>query len=224
MQTEKKSFRSKISLGLIILTPLTLVLYIGITILRIFSEISYEVLWKYLYPNIFWLVAAFSGLFVYLIVAWLLGSIYHSNKTRLSEIVDNLMLNIPLVKHIWHAGRFRYENRTLDFSKVRAAIIDLHEGVWDIVFITGIQKFQSLAEVLILSREMDKESGKNHIIMARAIDPTVPIPVTGFFRFIDEERLRRKGRIIYLKNPATELFKIYLSVGFISPDKLEAEN
>jgi uncharacterized membrane protein len=137
------------------------------------------------------------------------------------------MLNIPLVKHIWHAGRFRYENRTLDFSKVRAAIIDLYEGVWDLVFITGIQKFesgQSLAEVLILNREMDKESGKNHIIMARAIDPTVPIPVTGFFRFIDEERLRRKHRIIYLKNPATELFKIYLSVGFIGPDKLEAEN
>ncbi|TSC92616.1 MAG: hypothetical protein CEN91_394, partial [Candidatus Berkelbacteria bacterium Licking1014_85] len=171
-----------------------------ITILKIFGEISYAFLWKYLYPNIFWLVAAFSGLFVYFISAWLLGSIYHSNKTRLFGIVNNFMLNTPFVKHIWHAGRFRYENRTLDFSKVRATIIDLYEGVWELVFITGTQKFeegQSLAEVLILSRETDSRSGEIHIVMARAIDPTVPIPVTGFFRFIDEERLRQKNRIIY---------------------------
>lgn len=223
MQDEKRSLRSKISFGLIILTPLTLILYLVIKILKASGEVSYEVFWKHFYPNIFWLVAAFSGVVVYIAIAILIDWVYHSNKTWFSSVIDNFMLNIPLVKHFWHARRFD-ESKMLDFSKVKAAIIDLHDGVWELVFITGRQEFErgcGLTEILITSREKAEMGAKNQkIVMARGINPTIPIPVTGFFHFIDEVKLRRCGRIIYLKNAASELFKIYLSGGFIGPERL----
>ncbi|MDP3051881.1 MAG: hypothetical protein Q8N42_00040 [bacterium] len=198
MQIEKKGLKSKISLGFIILTPLCVFLYIAVAILKIFGEASYEILLKHIYAGLPLFFSAFIGLFLFFILALFLGSVYFSGKTRMSGIIDKFMLNVPLIKHFWHAQSFK-EKSAMDLSKLRAVLIQLRPGIWQLVFFTGEQK-----------------TNWGRIYM-KALLPTYPLPFTGWIYWLDEEKLAEEKSIIYLSNSSSELSQFYLSFGFLGP-------
>ena len=202
MQAEKKSVKSKISFGLIILAPLCIFLYMAFAVLRIFGEVSYELILKHIYVHIPLAISAFVGFFLFIMLALFLGSVYFSGKARISRIIDKFILNIPLIKHFWHAQSFK-EKSAIDLSKMRAALIQLKPGIWQIGFFTGEQKttwLKTYTKVLL---------------------PTYPLPFTGWLYWIDEEKLGEENSIVYLNNSSTELFQSYISFGFLGPEKLE---
>ncbi len=202
MQDEKKSIRSKLSFGLIILAPLCIFLYMAFAVLRIFGEVSYGLILKHIYAHIPLAISSFIGLFLFIMLALFLGSAYFSGKTRISKMIDKFMLNIPLIKHFWHAQSFK-EKSTIDLSRLKAALIQLKPGIWQVGFFTGEQKTSRLKTY------------------AKVLLPTYPLPFTGWLYWIDEEKLDEENSIIYLNNSSTELFQSYISFGFLGPEKLE---
>ena len=80
MQIEKKSLKSKISFGLIILAPLCIFLYIALAVLRIFGEVSYEILFKHIYANLPLAFSAFIGLFLFFMLALFLARCISAGK------------------------------------------------------------------------------------------------------------------------------------------------
>lgn len=205
MQIGKKGLKSKISFGLIILAPVCIFLYIAFAVLRIFGEVSYELILKHIYVHIPLAISAFIGFFLFIMLALFLGSVYFSGKAQISRIIDKFMLNIPLIKHFWHAQSFK-EKSAIDLSKMEAALIQFLPGIWQVGYFTGEQKTSWLKTY------------------TRAIFPTFPLPVTGWLFWVDEEKLREENSIIYLNNPSTELFQSYISFGFLGPEKLELKN
>lgn len=198
MQIEKKGLKSKISFGLIILAPVCIFLYITFAVLRIFGEVSYELILKHIYVHIPLAISAFIGFFLFIMLALFLGSVYFSGKAQISRIIDKFMLNIPLIKHFWHAQSFK-EKSAMDLSKLRAALIQFRPGIWQLVFFAGEQK---------------TDWGRTY---TKALLPTYPLPFTGWIYWLDEEKLAEENSIVYLGNPSAELFQVCLSFGFLGP-------
>lgn len=202
MASGKKSIKEKLNLGLIILTPLCVLLYLAMGILKIFGKVSYEILFKYLYADLPWTVYAIAGLFLFFLLALFIGSAYYSKKARISGIIDKFMLNIPLIKHFWNAQNFG-ERNAIDLSKLKTALIQSQKGVWKVAIFTGEQK-------------MD-----NGMKFTKVLIPTYPLPFTGWLRFINEEELVKENSIIYLENPVPEIIHLIMSFGFLGPEQLK---
>ncbi len=204
MPTEKKGFKSKIKFGLIILTPLCLLFYFSVTVFNIFSLLSYQIFWNYVYSDIPKPVSGITGIFILILFSWAIGSIYYREKAKLSVFIDKLVKSVPFVKYFWHPEGLK--NRSgLNLSKLRAACVEYWPGIWRLVFIVGKQEF---------------ENRKTLTVIIRA---TFPLPFTGDLDLIDEEKMREEKKIYYLKNHPSEIVRIFLSLGFLRPEKFSEE-
>ncbi len=207
MDSEKKSAKSKIWLGLLILTPFVIVFWFLNGIVRGFSEIIHW-LWINFIPFKFTLptlAEGLLGLFLFILIAYGVAALYYSKKTRLSLLVDNLLSRIPFIKEFWQYGA---KEKSLDLSKLKAAIIKSSEGIWELVYLVG--------------REEIEKGGVKFATLTKVLQPTYPLPFTGFFRMIDEEELKKAGKIIYLQT-SSDFARIYLSFGFLGPKKFKAD-
>ena len=204
MQAEKRGLKSKIKFGLIILTPLCLLFYFSVTVFNMFSFISYQIFWNYVYSEIPQPLSGITGIFILLLLSWLTGSIYYKERAKLSVFIDKLVKSVPFVKYFWHPGGLK--NRSgLDLSNLKAACVEYWPGVWRLVFIVGKQEFE------------------NRKTLTAVIRATFPLPFTGDFDLIDEEKMIEEKRIYYLKNHPSEIVRIFLSLGFLRPEKFLEE-
>ncbi len=207
MDTEKKTTRSKIWFGFLILTPLIVVFWFLSGVIKGFGE-TIHWLWTNFLPLKFTLptfAEGLMGLFLFILFAYGLATLYYSRKTRLSVFVDNLLGKIPFIKEFWQYGA---KEKSLDLSKLKAAIIKSSEGIWELVYLVG--------------KEEIEKGGVKFATLTKVLQPTYPLPFTGFFRMIDEEELKKAGKIIYLQT-SSDFARIYLSFGFLGPQKFKAD-
>ncbi len=205
MDVEKKSTRSKVWFGLLILTPFILIFWFLNTVIKGFAE-PVHWLWINFIPlklTLPTLAEGLLGLLLFIFLAYGIATLYLSRKTRLSKMVDNLLGKIPFIKEFW-----LYREKKLDLSKLKAALVKTSEGVWQLVYMVGKE---------------DVEKGEVKFkTLTKVLQPTYPLPFTGFFYMIDEEELKKARKIIYLQTSA-EFARIYLSFGFLGPQKFKAD-
>ncbi len=204
MDSEKKLAKSKIWFGLLILTPFILIFWFLNTVIKGFAE-PVHWLWINFIPlklTLPTLAEGLLGLLLFIFLAYGIATLYHSRKTRLSKMVDNLLGKIPFIKEFW-----LYREKKLDLSKLKAALVNTSDGVWQLVYIVG--------------REDVEKGGVKFKTLTKVLQPTYPLPFTGFFYMIDEEELKKARKIIYLQTSA-EFARIYLSFGFLGPQNVKA--
>ncbi len=205
MDSEKKSAKSKIWFGLLILTPFILIFWFLNTVIKGFAE-PVHWLWINFIPlklTLPTLAEGLLGLLLFIFLAYGIATLYHSRKTRLSKMVDNLLGKIPFIKEFW-----LYREKKLDLSKLKAALVNTSDGVWQLVYIVG--------------REDVEKGGVKFKTLTKVLQPTYPLPFTGFFYMIDEEELKKARKIIYLETNS-DFARIYLSFGFLGPQKFKAD-
>ncbi len=207
MDSEKKSAKSKILFGLLILTPFVIVFWFLSGVIKGFSEIIHW-LWVNFIPLKFTLptlAEGLLGLFLFILLAYGMATLYYSGKTRLSILIDNLLSKIPFIKEFWQYGT---KEKKLDLSKLKAALVNTSEGIWQLVYLVG--------------KEEIEKGGVKFKTLTKVLQPTFPLPFTGFFYLLDEEELKKAGKIIYLQT-SSDFARIYLSFGFLGPQKFKAD-
>lgn len=185
---EKKTVKSKIGLGMVVIIPLFVLAYIAWIIIKVFAEISHEIFWQYVFPKMPGIMEGLSALLFILFLAFGLGALYYSDKAKwMAGTIDRIICNLPVIKFFWH----KKGNQTaFDFSKMKGAMIELFWDVWIIVFIVGRQETKYGTFITVMF-------------------PTVPLPFTGILYMFDENNLKRKRKIRYLKNPPTHLSNLF---------------
>jgi uncharacterized membrane protein len=199
-----QSKKSRLGLGLIILIPLCVLLYLVILVLKIGAGLSHGIFWKFI-AEIPWPLEGIFTIILVFLLAWGLGSLYFSKRTRwLTGFIDKLIGSLPIIKFFWHSSSVEDEE-LFDLSKMKGAFIEVSAGIWILVFM------------------MNKHKIKNGRVLTTVLWPTYPLPLTGTVFLIDEEELRSKDKIRYLATSPSQLSQIHLSFGLRSKE-LEFED
>lgn len=138
-----------------------------------------------------------SGLLTTLILIFIIGFVITSRffqTPRMANLINKIWAQIPIFKFFFGKEFFLKE----DLQKTKAVLVEYPSAGWFCIgFLTGKQKLD------------DK------INLYKIFIPTVPLPATGLFGMT---KIIDGSKIIYLKNPPLEIFKLMLSCGLANVD------
>ncbi|MEM6731436.1 MAG: DUF502 domain-containing protein, partial [Myxococcota bacterium] len=149
-----------------------------------------------------YLVPLLSVAFAVFII-WLIGLIgVNVIGRRLLKRLEDLMLQVPVIKGIYSATRQFIDTFSKAGSKAFKEVVLVEyprKGLWSLAFVTN-----DANEGEVQQRTQDE--------VISVFIPTTPNPTSGWLLFVP------KGEIIYLKMTVDEAFKMIISGGVLTPE------
>lgn len=203
-----KSLRTNVLVGLILITPLAVTLWI--------INFVFKYLTNYIVPRE-WLLTEFSGLYRVLALLLVFSGLYLVGLlTRnfigrsLYRLGDNILTRIPVIKTVYlsirQVSESLFNSRRTMFQQV-VAVQFPRRGLYSIGFLTS-KTDQKLTARLPDGGEKWRDS-------VCVLVPTAPNPTSGFFLIIPVEE------VVFLDISVPDAMKMIVSAGTVAPGQSE---